>query len=127
MAKNNYLELNKVALIAWVDKALQQSLKKENIKSRFRVFGIWPLNLTTMVGKIGLGDVFTTVEKEKHEISYHSNATDDPSNNEVEVAIMLLKIVRTFQAQIPTTLDCPLSPMPRYYVEMPNSPGITTM
>jgi hypothetical protein len=32
MAKNNYLEPNKVTLVAWVDKALEQSLKKENIK-----------------------------------------------------------------------------------------------
>jgi len=38
--KNNYLELDKVALVAWVDKALQQSSKKENIKLGFRVFGI---------------------------------------------------------------------------------------
>jgi hypothetical protein len=37
MVKNNYLEPNKVTLAAWVDKALQQSLKKENIKLRFKV------------------------------------------------------------------------------------------
>jgi hypothetical protein len=66
MAKALYLELDKVALVAWVDKALQQSLKKENIKLGFRVFGIWPLNLTTVVGKIGLGDVFTRVKEEEH-------------------------------------------------------------
>jgi hypothetical protein len=40
MVKNNYLEPNKTIIEAWVDKALQQSLKKENIKSRFRVFRI---------------------------------------------------------------------------------------
>ncbi len=40
MAKNNYLEPNKVTLAAWVAKALQQSLKKENIKFRFKVYGI---------------------------------------------------------------------------------------
>jgi hypothetical protein len=40
MAKNNYLELNKTTLATWVEKALQQFLKNENIKSRFRVFGI---------------------------------------------------------------------------------------
>jgi len=40
MAKNNYLEPNKVTLATWVDKALQQSLKKKNIKLRFKVYGI---------------------------------------------------------------------------------------
>jgi hypothetical protein len=40
MVKNNYLEPNKATLVAWVDKALQQPLKKENIKLRFKVFGI---------------------------------------------------------------------------------------
>jgi tRNA A37 threonylcarbamoyladenosine biosynthesis protein TsaE len=34
IAKSKYLEPNKVTLIEWVDKALQQSLKKENIKIR---------------------------------------------------------------------------------------------
>jgi tRNA A37 threonylcarbamoyladenosine biosynthesis protein TsaE len=32
MAKSKYLEPDKVTLVEWVDKALQQSLKKENIK-----------------------------------------------------------------------------------------------
>jgi hypothetical protein len=40
MVKNNYLELDKATLIIWVDKGLQQSLEKKNIKSRFRVVGI---------------------------------------------------------------------------------------
>jgi hypothetical protein len=31
MVKNNYLEPNKATLTTWVDKVLQQSLKKENI------------------------------------------------------------------------------------------------
>jgi len=35
MVKNNYLESNKATLATWVDKVLQQSLKKENIKSGF--------------------------------------------------------------------------------------------
>jgi hypothetical protein len=86
--KNNYLELEKVTLATWVEKALQQSLKNENIKSRFKVFGIWPLDLITMVGKIGPSDVFTVAKEEEHELSYHSNAIDKPSNSEVEIAIV---------------------------------------
>jgi hypothetical protein len=48
-----------------------------------------------MVGKISPSDV-TIVKEEEHELSYHSNAIDEPNNNEVEVAIMLLNIARTF-------------------------------
>jgi hypothetical protein len=58
--KNNFLELDKTTLATWVDKALQQSLKNENIKSRFRVFGISPLSHVVVVGKFGPSDVFTT-------------------------------------------------------------------
>jgi hypothetical protein len=68
--------------------ALAQSLKKENIQSRFKVSGIWTLNLITMVGNFGLGDVFNVVEKEEHELSYHSNVTNEPNNTKVEVAIV---------------------------------------
>jgi hypothetical protein len=60
MAKNNYFEPNKTTLTTWVDKTLQQSLKNENIKSRFRVFKILPLNHVAMVGKFSTSAVFTT-------------------------------------------------------------------
>jgi hypothetical protein len=40
MAKNDYLKPHKTTLTTWVDKALQKSLKKENIKSRCNVSGI---------------------------------------------------------------------------------------
>ncbi len=53
MVKNNYLEPYKTTLATRVDKALQQSLKNENINSRFRVSGIRPLNHVAMVGNFG--------------------------------------------------------------------------
>jgi len=37
MAKNNYLELDQIIIITWVDKALQQSSKKKNMKLGFKV------------------------------------------------------------------------------------------
>jgi translation initiation factor 2B subunit (eIF-2B alpha/beta/delta family) len=40
MAKNNFFEPNKVIMTKSMDKALQQSLKKKNIKFRFKVCGI---------------------------------------------------------------------------------------
>jgi PDZ domain-containing secreted protein len=126
MVKNNYLEPNKVTLVARVDKALQQSLKKENVKLRFKVYGIYPLNPATMVEKFGLGDVFIIIEEEKHEVSYHSNAIDEYSNSEVEATIKLLNMPKTFQVELPTIFDCPPSTMPCYYVEMSNNLNITT-
>lgn len=97
-----------------MDKALQQSSQKENIKSRFRVFRIWPLNLIAMVGKFGPSDVFITTKEEEHENSYHLNAIDESNNNEAETTIELLNIVGTFQATIlatPSMSNCPSSPM----------------
>jgi len=85
MAKNNYFELDKATLVAWVDKALQSCLKKENMKLGFKVYRIWPLNLVAMVGKFGPSDVFTTVEEEEHELSCHSNLKDEFNNNEAKV------------------------------------------
>jgi len=103
-----------------VDKALQQSSQKENIKSRFRVFRIWPLNLITMVGKLGPSDVFITTREEEHENSYHLNAIDESNNNEAKTTIELQNIVGTFQAIVlatPSMSNCPFSPMSCYYVK----------
>jgi hypothetical protein len=49
-----------------------------------------------MVGKFGPSDVFTVTEEEEHELSYHSNATYESSNNEAKYAIKLLNIAGTF-------------------------------
>jgi hypothetical protein len=68
-----------------VDKTLKQSLKKDNIKSRFRVSWIWPLNHVAMVGKFIPSDMFTSVEEEDHKNSYYSNPTNESSNNGNEV------------------------------------------
>jgi len=51
MVRFNYLEPNKVTLVSWVDKALNQSLSKQNILSEFRATWVWPLNLRAMDDK----------------------------------------------------------------------------
>ncbi len=65
-------------------------------------------------------------KEEEHGLSYHLDAIDESINNAVEVTTKLLNIVRTFQAKLPTTHDCPPSPMPHYYVKISNSLGTTT-
>jgi hypothetical protein len=41
MVRNNYSEPNKVTLARWVNKALDQALSKNNIRSRFKVTLLW--------------------------------------------------------------------------------------
>jgi hypothetical protein len=70
MAKNNYLELDKITLARWVDKALEHSFKMENINSRFKVCAIWPLNLVAMVGKFGPNELFILAKEMDHESGF---------------------------------------------------------
>jgi hypothetical protein len=96
-------------------------LEKKNIKLRFRVFGIWPLNLEAVVGKFG--DVFIIAKEKEHKNSYDSNAIDE-FNNDAKATTRLLSIARTFQTTLPIVpcmFDSPSSPMFCYYVEMPHS------
>jgi hypothetical protein len=48
MVRNNYRVPNKVTLARWVDRALDQALSKNNIRSRFKVTWIWQLNPMAM-------------------------------------------------------------------------------
>jgi hypothetical protein len=59
MVKNNHCEPDKCTLSSWVDKSLDQSLTKKNIKSGFKVIRIWPLNPKGMDHKIKPSDVYT--------------------------------------------------------------------
>jgi hypothetical protein len=45
MVRSRFSELDKITLVRWVDKTLDQSLTKQNIKVGFRRIGIWPFNL----------------------------------------------------------------------------------
>jgi hypothetical protein len=40
MAPNKYQEPNKITLVGWVDKTIDQSLTKDNIRSWFKVIDI---------------------------------------------------------------------------------------
>jgi hypothetical protein len=48
MFRNNYKKPDKVTLVGWVDKTLNQSLSKQNIKVGFKTTRIWPLNPMAM-------------------------------------------------------------------------------
>jgi hypothetical protein len=48
MVVNGYQEPDKITFAGWVDKTIDQSLTKNNIRSRFKVISISPLNLRVM-------------------------------------------------------------------------------
>jgi len=85
---------------------LCNNLKKENIKFRFKICGIWSLNSPTMVGKFSSNDVFITIEEEEiHTISIQRIKPMIYNEDEAKVAIELLNIIRTFQGilRVPST------------------------
>lgn len=57
MVINNYFKLNKITLVGWgVNKPLDQTLPKHNIKYGFKVIKIWLLNLKVMNNKLLLNE-----------------------------------------------------------------------
>jgi hypothetical protein len=48
MARRKFNILDKITLVEWVDKALNQLLTKQNIKARFKGIVIWTFNLKPM-------------------------------------------------------------------------------
>jgi hypothetical protein len=77
MSKSNYMELDKITLIWWVDQALDKSITEQNIKFGFRVIGIYPLNLSAMDNKIEPSNIYTMVANE-HE------GEEEESNEQLE-------------------------------------------
>jgi hypothetical protein len=63
MVKINYMELNKITLVIWVNKAFNQSLTKHSIKFGFKVCKIWPLNPKAMEVKTNPSNIYTTPTK----------------------------------------------------------------
>jgi len=58
MARSKFSEHEKIMLVGWVDKALDQSLTKQNIEVGFRGTRIWPFNPNTMENKAQLASIY---------------------------------------------------------------------
>lgn len=65
MIKNKYTKLGKIKLVALVDKTLNKTLFKENIKFGFQVTSIQLLNLRTINDKLLPNEVDTIVNTNK--------------------------------------------------------------
>jgi hypothetical protein len=75
MVNDNFIEPNKITLLGWVDKALDQTLTKKNIISRFRVIRFWPWNLKAMEEKTRFNSLYIIINESKGE-------RDDKTSNE---------------------------------------------
>jgi hypothetical protein len=58
MVRWNYIEPYKITLARWVDKVVDLALIRQNIMSRFKGIGIWPLNPNVMDSKIGISIMY---------------------------------------------------------------------
>ncbi len=67
MVKRNYTKLDNIILARWVDKALDLTLTRNNIMSRFKSTRIRPLNPRSMDSKTNLGTLYTLQAKEEEE------------------------------------------------------------
>jgi hypothetical protein len=66
MVIDNYSKLNKITLVGWdVNKPLDQTLPKHNIKYGFKVIIIWLLNLRVMNNKLLLNEMHITIDNRK--------------------------------------------------------------
>jgi hypothetical protein len=83
------------------------TMSQKYIKSRCRVWGIWPLNLVAMVGKINPIEVFIATKDEDHENAYpFFNVIDQVRGirNEVLTITNLLNIIWIFHAMCTSIL-----------------------
>jgi hypothetical protein len=59
MVRKNYTKPNKITLARWVDKILDLAFTSQNIMSRFKGIGIWPLNPRAMESKTSPSTLYT--------------------------------------------------------------------
>ncbi len=99
MISSNYIELDKIVLIGWVDKALHQTLSRKNIILGFKSIRIWPLDLKVTYERTRPSNLYTIVNKigEKQDDDYQSNQGEDGEMEWVEhnVEEKLINIIST--------------------------------
>jgi len=59
MAKNNYVEPNKIALVGWIDSVLNHTLIKKNITLKSKAIRIWPLNFKAIDENNESNEIYT--------------------------------------------------------------------
>jgi hypothetical protein len=72
MERNNYIELNKVTLVRWVHKVLEQTLLKY-IRFGFRATWTLPLNPKVMDKKFNFVEIYITQPTNREEIKHFNS------------------------------------------------------
>jgi hypothetical protein len=126
MVSNNYSKPDKIILVAWLDKTLDQALVKKNIISWFKVTSIWPMNSKAMDEKTTHNTLYTLGNVDR------TRGDDGESNEKDEDHLQWLEHSTTTKLiNIATTLEptCETSQaenvtqnIPRYYVFVPRNP-----
>ncbi len=80
MIKNKYTKLDKIKLVALVDKTLNKTLFKENIKIGFKVTSIQLLNLRAMNNKLLPSEMYIIANTNKTDAKFY-NYNDEANEN----------------------------------------------
>ncbi len=109
MVRNNDNELNKVTLVAWVDKALDVALSKRNIKSEFQVTRIWPFNPKVTDGRIKPNEFYSVdhddTSNEDNVKNFNEAMNDIKGLGEYATIIKLINIATTIDELATTKAD----------------------
>ncbi len=98
MIKNKYTKLGKIKLVALVNKTLNKTLFKENIKFGFQVTSIQLLNIRAMNDKLLPNEVYTIVNTSKRNTkSYDYNDEVNESLKGGEKACRKNKILKIYR------------------------------
>lgn len=106
MVRNNHRELYKCTIVSWVYKSLYQTLSKKNIKSGFKIIGIWPFNPKAMDGKTRPFKIYTLnatniLDGDNDDFDGLNNEQKEPKDN--GVATQLLNLIAIIKE---VKIDC---------------------
>jgi hypothetical protein len=100
MSKSNYVELDKITIIWWVDQALDKSIMEQNIRFGFRVTCIYFLNPRAMDNKIEPSNIFTMVANEHEGEEKESNEQLEGDEPRIDYSIATNLHMHTTRVQI---------------------------
>jgi len=126
MARNKLNKLDKITFVIWVDKALDQSLTKQNIKVGFNVTWIWPFNLRTMDEKIELANIYTTINSIYEEGENHYTIEENHGHNQQDEEYVIVELLNIIGLVAESTTDYYQEEHEHYYyLKMPRNLIVT--
>lgn len=97
MVQSKFNELDKIILVGWVDRALNEFMTNKNIMSRFKVTRIWLFNLKAMDAKIGPINIYTIVNS-NHEAEGEGHYTLDDEVHPIQQEEQEIATIKFLQA-----------------------------